>query len=143
MYSVDIEGTFEAKGIENPKDRLQFIAAEVREPFPETVCQIYGKTCSDRFLLAPPKQLFSSQQSSSMTGPPFTLMVAVTYVLVPYTIRVSPKRASLSTDLPADCHHHILASRERPWWLNFVFWSTGNSLPLSAQLASTIAYVDL
>ena len=35
--SVDIPGTFEAKGIKDAKSRLQFVAAEVREPFPKEV----------------------------------------------------------------------------------------------------------
>ena len=35
--SVDIPGTFEAKGIEDAKSRLKFVAAEVREPFPAEV----------------------------------------------------------------------------------------------------------
>ena len=35
--SVDIPGTFERKGIENAKSRLQFVAAEVREPWPKEV----------------------------------------------------------------------------------------------------------
>lgn len=34
---MDIQGTFEAKGIKNAKERLQFVAAEVREPWPEAV----------------------------------------------------------------------------------------------------------
>jgi len=34
---VDIPGTFEAKGIEDAKSRLKFVAAEVREPFPAEV----------------------------------------------------------------------------------------------------------
>jgi hypothetical protein len=37
LDSVDIPGTFEAKGIKDAKSRLQFVAAEVREPFPEAV----------------------------------------------------------------------------------------------------------
>ena len=35
--SVDINGTFEAKGVTNAKERLSFVAAEVREPFPAAV----------------------------------------------------------------------------------------------------------
>lgn len=35
--SVDIKGTFEAKGIKGAKDRVQFVAAEIREPWPEAV----------------------------------------------------------------------------------------------------------
>lgn len=35
--SVDIAGTFEAKGVTNAKERLSFVAAEVREPFPAAV----------------------------------------------------------------------------------------------------------
>lgn len=34
---MDIAGTFEAKGIENAKEKLTFVAAEVREPFPAAV----------------------------------------------------------------------------------------------------------
>ncbi len=34
---MDIPGTFEAKGIEDAKSRLKFVAAEVREPFPAEV----------------------------------------------------------------------------------------------------------
>ena len=37
MCSVDIEGTFENKGIKGAKDRLQFVAAEVREPWPKEI----------------------------------------------------------------------------------------------------------
>ena len=32
-----MEGTFEAKGIKNARERLQFVAAEVREPWPQAV----------------------------------------------------------------------------------------------------------
>ncbi|KAK9836012.1 hypothetical protein WJX81_006289 [Elliptochloris bilobata] len=39
LDSVDIKGTFEAKGVTNAKDRLQFVAAEVREPFPAAVAE--------------------------------------------------------------------------------------------------------
>jgi hypothetical protein len=35
--SVDIPGTFDAKGIADAKSRLTFVAAEVREPFPPAV----------------------------------------------------------------------------------------------------------
>ena len=35
--SVDIKGTFEAKGIEDAAKRLKFVSAEVREPFPAAV----------------------------------------------------------------------------------------------------------
>ena len=35
--SVDMEGTFEAKGVHKAAQRLKFIAAEVREPFPAAV----------------------------------------------------------------------------------------------------------
>ena len=34
---MDIEGTFERKGIKNAKSKLQFVAAEIREPFPKEV----------------------------------------------------------------------------------------------------------
>jgi len=34
---VDIKGTFEAKGVENAAQRLTFVSAEVREPFPPAV----------------------------------------------------------------------------------------------------------
>lgn len=37
LDSVDIEGTFERKGIKNAKSRLQFVAAEIREPWPKEV----------------------------------------------------------------------------------------------------------
>jgi hypothetical protein len=37
LDSVDIDGTFEAKGVEHAKQRLEFVAAEVREPFPAAV----------------------------------------------------------------------------------------------------------
>lgn len=34
---MDIKGTFEAKGVENAAQRLSFVSAEVREPFPAAV----------------------------------------------------------------------------------------------------------
>ena len=34
---MDIEGTFEAKGVHNAEERLKFVAAEVREPFPASI----------------------------------------------------------------------------------------------------------
>lgn len=34
---MDIEGTFERKGIKNAKSKLQFVAAEIREPWPKQV----------------------------------------------------------------------------------------------------------
>ncbi|BDA43824.1 probable mitomycin biosynthesis 6-O-methyltransferase [Coccomyxa sp. Obi] len=37
LDSVDIKGTFEAKGIEDAAKRLKFVSAEVREPFPAAV----------------------------------------------------------------------------------------------------------
>ncbi len=37
LRSVDIQGTFEAKGVHNAKERLKFVAAEVREPFPASI----------------------------------------------------------------------------------------------------------
>ena len=37
LCSVDIEGTFERKGIKDAKSRLQFVAAEIREPWPKEV----------------------------------------------------------------------------------------------------------
>ena len=37
--SVDIKGTFEAKGVHNAAERLKFVAAEVREPFPASISE--------------------------------------------------------------------------------------------------------
>ncbi|CAL5227239.1 g10163 [Coccomyxa viridis] len=37
LDSTDIQGTFEAKGVHNAKERLKFVAAEVREPFPASI----------------------------------------------------------------------------------------------------------
>ena len=34
---MDIKGTFEAKGVHNAAERLKFVAAEVREPFPASI----------------------------------------------------------------------------------------------------------
>ena len=37
VRSVDIEGTFEAKGVHDAAKRLTYVAADVREPFPAAV----------------------------------------------------------------------------------------------------------
>ena len=37
LCSVDIEGTFEKKGIKDAKSKLSFVAAEVREAWPKEV----------------------------------------------------------------------------------------------------------
>jgi len=47
---VDIPGTFEAKGIEDAKSRLKFVAAEVREPFPAEVKDAEVRYSSDPVL---------------------------------------------------------------------------------------------
>ena len=35
MCSVDVAGTFEAKGIKDARNRLSFVSGDVRKPFPE------------------------------------------------------------------------------------------------------------
>lgn len=48
--SVDIKGTFEAKGVHKAAERLKFVAAEVREPFPASIRDA-GSLCSFAFCL--------------------------------------------------------------------------------------------
>ena len=48
--SVDIKGTFEAKGVHKAAERLKFVAAEVREPFPASIRDA-GRLCIVAFWL--------------------------------------------------------------------------------------------
>jgi hypothetical protein len=43
--SVDIKGTFEAKGVLNAAERLKLMAAEVREPFPSSIRDAGSPVC--------------------------------------------------------------------------------------------------
>ena len=50
--SIDWEGTFEAKGVQNPQERLTRVHGDVREPFPDAVRAANVRLCNLAWLRA-------------------------------------------------------------------------------------------